>query len=378
MSAFSVPDRDAKAGYQRTRSVRQPPSLGFPWLCGIGGQEAPPELTVMFDQAAAAVVTHASGRVWLFGTWSADQVLVVTVGAVQAIFLGTCRFRPAQAQEAVERGTATGSYDRLALLPGSFHLAVLTPAVAHLYGDTAGLRRLFHTQLGSVTVYADHALVLAELTGAAVDDARLATRLVCRVLDHVLDRIAPFAGVQTVPVAHRLTVDHDGRSTVAPYWRVPADDHSLTASAEKLRDQLTDAVETRVRPVQRVTCDLSGGLDSTALSFVACRAVSATDASLCTITCPAASRTSDNDDVAWAAKAVAAQPGAAHVFIDAEDYPLPYQDLDRVPALDERPASLWSWPSYAISPRSWSGTVGRSCISAATALTRCCWRPWRT
>jgi hypothetical protein len=249
---------------QLRSAARRLRSAGFSWLCGIGGRGAPGDLVAVLDQAATAAMTHGP--------------------------------------------------------------AVLTPAVAHLYGDTAGLRCLFHTRLGSVTAYASHAVVLAWLTRAAVEDAKLATLLACRFLDHVLDRIAPFVGVRPVPAAHRLTVDHDGTPTLAPYWRVPAHDRPLAASAVTLRDQLTDAVRVRVRPVQRVTCDLSGGLDSTSLSFLAPRVAT----SLRTVAYPATAQA--NDDRTWARDAAAGMLGVAHVFIAARDYPLPYQDLHDLPA----------------------------------------------
>lgn len=274
-------------------------------------------------------MTHGPGSLWLSGGWPADRVTKVTSGLVRAVFMGTCRFGPARAQAAVEQAVAAGSYDQLALLPGNFHLAVLAPDGTHLYGDVAGLRRLFHTSAGSATAYASHAVVLAWLTGAAVNDAKLATLLACRFLDHVLERIPLFTGVRPVPAAHRLTIDPGGRASAVPYWSVPAADRCLADSAEALRAQLTEAVEVRARAVPRVTCDLSGGLDSTSVSFLAARAA----ASLCTVTYPATAQA--NDDWTWARDAAAGMPGAAHVFIEAREYPLPYQDLRDLPVLDE-------------------------------------------
>ncbi|MGH8904784.1 MAG: albusnodin/ikarugamycin family macrolactam cyclase [Egibacteraceae bacterium] len=286
---------------------------------------------------ATQVIAHPSGRPWLFGSWSPTRLLTVTCGHVQAVMLGACLVSRQESIAEVGRAVNRGTYDGLACLPGSFHLLVSQPAGVTAYTDPAGLRQLFYATYGSTVICGSHTRVLNALTSAAVDEAWLVSRLVCPGLPHVRKRWAPFRGVRPVPPGYRLTVAQDGTATVARYWSVPADTRSLTSSAPQLREQLTGAVHGRVRVASRVTSDLSGGLDSTSLSFLAARSAKATGASLCTLTFPAASPA--NDDLQFARAAVASQPEAQHMFVDPSDYPLPFQDLSNLPPLDE-PASF--------------------------------------
>lgn len=309
----------------------------YPWFCGVADSEAGRQVSAELKSWATRVVAHPSGRPWLVGSWLPAQLLAVTCGAVRVIVLGTCLISRDEAVAEVERAVSRGTYDRLSWLPGNFHLSVSQLQGVTTYTDLAGLRRLFFTEHRSTVIYASHARVLRALTGAAVDEVWLASRLVCPALAHIRERRAPFLRVRPVPPGHRLTVDNNGTATVARRWHVPTDACPLASSGPRLRAELTSAVHGRVRQVSSVTADLSGGLDSTSLSFLAGQSAAATGASMRTLTLPAASPA--NDDIVFAQAAVASQPEAEHVFVDLGDYPLPYEDLSEPPPLDE-PASF--------------------------------------
>ena len=69
--------------------------------------------------------------------------------------------------------------DRLrAGLSGSFHLVAAIHGGVRVQGSVSGLRRVFYTERGQLTVAADRADVLAGLGGLAVDEQWLAARLV--------------------------------------------------------------------------------------------------------------------------------------------------------------------------------------------------------
>jgi asparagine synthase (glutamine-hydrolysing) len=293
------------------------------------------------------IVHRADGRPLVVGRWPADQAIVVADGAVTAAFLGTTRFGRARAQDALGRAVGGGSFAVLAQLPGCFHVVVATPTDTYVYGDVAGLRRVFYAAIDDRPCFSDHAIVLRRQLDAAVDDHWLAMWLACPGHRHIFDSRTPFEGVRLVPPGSGLRIGQNGTVTTHAYWRPPVDDQPLAEAAPVLRSQLTDAVAARVAPLERVSCDFSGGLDSTTLAFLAAAGLGP-DGSLLALTQPARSPT--NDDPVWAARAAAALPASARqLVIDEAAWPFPYGEVDPAPLLDEpAPAySIMSWLRFS-------------------------------
>ena len=303
----------------------------FPWFCGLTSPEAGP-FPQGVEAMAERVLAGPTGRPWLAGSWPEDAGLVVAAGPVTAVFLGLRRFDDARGRAAVEGAVRAGDFDALARLPGSFHVAVATPEATLVYGDPMGLRRVYHAELGGAVLFSDHAVVLARLTGASVDEGWLCTWLACPEHRNLLDGSSAFAGVRAVRPGHRLVARRDGRATTVGWWRLPDDERPLAETAPELRDRLDDAVAARVAGSARVSCDLSGGLDSTVLAFLAARHVEP-GGSLLAFSQPPCSPA--NDDPPWARAAAAALgPAAVHVVPADGEWPLPGGDLEPVP-LDE-------------------------------------------
>jgi asparagine synthase (glutamine-hydrolysing) len=110
----------------------------------------------------------------------------------------------------------------------------------------------------------------------------------------------------------------------------------LADAAPALSERLSSGVGHRVAVVRRASCDLSGGLDSTSLAFLAAAAARSGPTSLVTVTRAPASPA--NDDRVWSAKALDALR-SDHVRLDLEEQWLPYSRLSVPPPLDEPDAS---------------------------------------
>ncbi|WP_302893239.1 asparagine synthase-related protein [Actinomadura luzonensis] len=105
----------------------------------------------------------------------------------------------------------------------------------------------------------------------------------------------------------------------------------LAEAAADVRRALDEAVAVRTGPGGTVSLDLSGGLDSTSLCFLA---AARGEARVIASTWPG--RDPADDDLEWARRAAAHLPGAEHVIWPAEESPLVYEDLLRVDdTLDE-------------------------------------------
>lgn len=82
-----------------------------------------------------------------------------------------------------------------------------------------------------------------------------------------LDHESFFDGIESLPAAHYLLIDHEGRGTPNRYWRatsatVPG---GRAAAIEGFRELLFDSVRLRLRSDVPVGSSLSGGLDSSSI-----------------------------------------------------------------------------------------------------------------
>lgn len=233
-------------------------------------------------------MAHPSGRPWLVGRWPAGALVLGGDGDRRAARIG----EP----------------------PGSCHLVTAGGDEISVRGTASGLRRVFHTRVGGVTVAGDQARVLAAATGAEPDPAAVAALLLAPEPPYPLSERSLWQGVAAVPPDHQLAVAGEGPARTSRWWRPPEPAAPLAEGAARLRERLRAAVRLRVQAAGggRTSADLSGGLDSTALCFLAAEA----GADL--VTLRVAPIDPGNDDPRWAAYAGDRLPGD-HLVLDPSD-----------------------------------------------------------
>lgn len=262
---------------------------------------------------------HPSGRTWLTSDLPPDAVTVAEAGDTRLAVIGCCPVQ--ELRRHAERVHDLDDVDRVARrLPGSFHLVASVGGRVLVRGTASGLRLVFHTRVGGVTVAADRADVLARLAGACVDERQLAVRLLFPV-PHPLADVPLWRGVRQLDPAHHLVLERDGSTRSGRWWYPPEPELSLAATAEPARRALVDAVEARTAAGGVVSCDLSGGLDSTSICFLAARG----GASVIAFTWPTLDEA--DDDLRWARRAAAHLPGLRHDVLPADRSPLVYAGL---------------------------------------------------
>jgi asparagine synthase (glutamine-hydrolysing) len=267
-------------------------------------------------------IPHASGRPWLLGRWRSDEVVVVEAGQLRVAVVAQNPITATCLQAATARLRGIGDLERLrSAMVGSFHLLASHEGRTRVQGSISGIRRVFHTRIGGVTVAADRADILAELAGATLDERWLAMQMLCFPSAHLFEDACPWPEVKGLPSNCYLLTHGADTTCVVPWWRPPDPTVSLAEGAPVLRERLCAAVEARTQAGGTISCDLSGGLDSTSLCFLAAQG----GAHLLTATFDCLDPS--NDDRVWAERAMEKLIAVGDVeclFFGREEMPLMY------------------------------------------------------
>ncbi|MBW4719985.1 asparagine synthase-related protein [Saccharothrix obliqua] len=215
------------------------------------------------------VVAHASGRPWLIGHWAAGEVVVGGAGDVRIAVHGFSPVDAGRLAAVAARVRAPADLDRLArTLPGSAHLIASIGGRVRFQGSVSGFRPVFTALLDGVAVASDRADALAAMIGADPDEDLLAVHIACGQLMPPLAERSWWRGVERVPPDSYLQFTAD-RARVVRWWRPPEPALPLQVGAWRLREALEEAVAWRKPMLGAVSADLSGGMDSTSLCFLA-------------------------------------------------------------------------------------------------------------
>ncbi|MFB4269985.1 asparagine synthase-related protein [Nonomuraea sp. GTA35] len=276
------------------------------------------EFAVLPDSAAgealtetlhgAVVLSYASGRPCLLAA-SPGEIVTAEVGHARLAVIGTCPVTAGRLRRTAARLGCLADTDAVAAaLPGSFHLVAVVGGQVRVQGTASGMRRVYYARTGGAVVASGRAALLAALTGAAVDEQALAMRLLMMVPPALAEPL--WEGVAMVPPGEAAHIDADG-VRLRSWWRAPEPEVPLEEGAPVVRAALEEAVAARIGEGAVVASDLSGGLDSTPVSFLAAATAGQRSAKL--ITLALAIDDPEHDDPRWAARARAHLPGEHEV-----------------------------------------------------------------
>ncbi|MDX3230856.1 asparagine synthase-related protein [Streptomyces sp. ME19-01-6] len=279
------------------------------------------------------LLRHRSGRPCAAGRLAEGRALVAERGDTRLAVIGHCSATQDELAAAAARIDDVTDLDRLGLAwAGSYHLVASVRGRLRVQGTASGLRRIFHGELGALTVAADRADVLATVLDAPLDPALLALRTL-DALPHPLGDLPPWRNVSAVPPGSYLALPPDGRRPlVTPWWQAPEPVRSLTEGGRLLRQALDDAVRVRTRGAQPVSADLSGGMDSTSIALLAARYRPA----LTTLTMENDDQA--DEDVEWARQAAAGLPDLNHIIYSNRELPHFWSGLMEVDGVPDEPS----------------------------------------
>ncbi|MFE6922952.1 asparagine synthase-related protein [Nocardia sp. NPDC057663] len=293
------------------------------WFVMVPDRAALPPVLAQLLARATSVVSYPSGRPWLLGSWPPHEIVLASAGERMLAVVGTSSTTTADLTARLKRVHTVANLEAaLHSIHGSFHVAATLDRHLYLRGSASGARRVYRADIDGVTVCADRAHTVAWLTGAEPDTAQLAARLAVG-LPHPLADTAMWRGVDTVTPGEALHLDTDGACRTIEWWHPPAAELPLAQAASLLREALRKAVALRARPGRVLAVDLSGGMDSTSLCFLAAEA----GASLVTATLHWSAP--GNQDHHYARYAANHLPRIEHLTFPSAELPACFSGLDR-------------------------------------------------
>lgn len=271
-----------------------------------------------------------------------EPTRTVGSGDARLIVLGHCLASDAELTECLRTVSRTHRFDgSSAAWPGCYSLAALLPHELLLLTDPVGQFPLYAAPVPAGRWFGSSPVELARLAGARVDHSRLAMAIACDDVLGFADSGTEFAGVRRLSLGSAFTVDSSGISVTPCGALTIGDGTNLDEAAERLRESLVEAVDSRTGNGQVITGDFSGGIDSSALIFLALRSGS-----------PVSGFTFQNsdteaeDDLVWARQFAAQAPGLTHRFVLSSAESLPYQMLSG-PGEQPHPAAMAAGPLRA-------------------------------
>ena len=275
-------------------------------------------------RAACRRVDHPSGRPWLMGCWPDEHAVVGFADRIRVALMGQLALSGDELLAKLRHVRRIEQLDELtAGAAGSFHLVASADGRVRVQGSLSEARRVFFARLGGVNVAADRADLVAWLCGGGLDVRQVAARMAYGDLPHPLASAALWSGVRGLPGNCALYLDDTGQSRIMRRWSAPEPALSLAEGAAAVRTVLMDAVTARVQPGEKLAADLSGGLDSTSLCFLAAQA----GAKLITVTLRWTAP--GNEDVVWAEQAAGLLPGLERLVYSPEQLPACFTGIIR-------------------------------------------------
>ncbi|MFZ2176899.1 MAG: asparagine synthase-related protein [Rhodococcus sp. (in: high G+C Gram-positive bacteria)] len=235
-------------------------------------------------------------------------------------------------------------------LSGQYWVIAVVDGRLRVQGTASGLHRVFHARLGNTTVVSNRARLIADLGELSIDPTSVAMRLL-QPLQHPFPDISCWTGVASVPPHSYLSLSETSSPHIHRWWHSPDAQTSIDDGALSVAAATIEVLDIHLAGRSVATCEISGGLDSAAITATLDHRNRRGDSSVALHGLTSVSRDEFNSDVGWAQELTSHLSLDSHTFLQPEQLPLEYDDLAAAAAyrLDE--------PSIAISSHSRLNTV---------------------
>jgi asparagine synthase (glutamine-hydrolysing) len=207
--------------------------------------------------------------------------------------------------------------------PGCCSMMLITGSSATLLTDPVGQFPFYVAEKAGDIWFGTHSSDIARHTGSPLDKISLTSVLACPEVSELAHGRSMYRGVRRITAGRILSIGPRGLREREHSSLRAAPGSTLTDSADRLRLSLSNAVRVRATLPDRVTSDLSGGLDSSSIALLASEYIDG-ELPVLTYENPMAPVT---DDLAHARRHVRLARGLRQHLIRADPEHLPYQTL---------------------------------------------------
>ncbi|WP_435111026.1 asparagine synthase-related protein [Nocardiopsis synnemataformans] len=288
-------------------------------------------LSRLQDTAGPVLCQHRSGRPWILGGPTDGGFIASHNRHINVVVTGHTNIDEGELAKRLDGIDSLTRTENLAEELVEFDVLLLAHDGSQFraYAPTFQSRSLFWTRFNGLAIVSDEQYPLAALNNFELDHGVLTTRIVNAEVSHPFIRRPVWHNVDALGIGEFLTVADGADPQRKKWWTPPQADRSISELGHELSSGIEEALRFRTQGSSVVSADLSGGLDSTTLSFFAA------ELGLDLHTFFIQARSKSNNDWKWSDRAVEE--------IASNHLKIPYQSvLDHI--TDEIPASLSMFP----------------------------------
>lgn len=273
----------------------------------------------------------ADVRTWCVqGLGVSARVVSAKTGRRRIIVLGLCGASRADLDDLLDHPLPDDVAWRW---PGAYAVVEEREDAILIHTDPASAYPVYAMRFREGWAWCTSGRLLAALQGAGVDSGRLVSSILLPSVPALAGDHTFFSGVKQLPPGSRIELPPDKRPFGCTVTWHPAPVSGLPAP-HRLREVLAAAVSLRVSADPDLSCDLSGGLDSTSIAVLAAQALPVGKQ------LPAVTVHPDGDlegaDLRYARlTTVANEDRMVHLQLPLGTEHLPYTAITAVPATDE-------------------------------------------
>ncbi|QVQ54037.1 asparagine synthase [Spiractinospora alimapuensis] len=264
---------------------------------------------------------------WMVGEWSPDEIVFARSRSREAVLVGVCSLTRGELVKWLDSACLGG----LPPWPGIYTVVVRDACSITVWTDPTHAAPLYYTNIEGGVVWASSSRALAAIHGSGLDLNWLGA-MVCEPPIPPSGQRSAFADVDCIPPGYRMMFTR-GKKPMAQQWWFAPNAVSSSEAATGFRWSLEKSVLARTTTVERISCDLSGGLDSTTLCLLAAGLIEV-DRRVTGLTVRPAS-TDSGGDLDHARTVAFYRHNIRHSILGLTGEALPYSELEEIPPCDE-------------------------------------------
>lgn len=208
-----------------------------------------------------------SDEVYFGGGWRAEELRTVRHPLGKVAIYGHCLASDGEMKLLSDRALGQNRPELLAQLPGSFTTIIMRPDNLTVLADLANQFPFFYTTQKQGIRFSN---LTAPLHGRTPrpDTHTIAQRIGLPWTNEILTGRSSIENIQRLEAGHLLNIQRNGSQKITEYETFVQPACSRDDAVENLRHALRESAQLRAKLGRRLSCDFSGGHDSTSLAFL--------------------------------------------------------------------------------------------------------------